>query len=325
VIPETLAVAASPPPAVASGRLVRACSAAPGIECRLVWDVTHSGRAAELTQVYFAGPTSLALRIALIVLIALLVRVVVHRLIRRFTANVSRRAEVRPSRPHVTHVVLHERHQQRASAAGSILRNAASVIIFMIAFFMILGEVGLNLAPVLTSAGVLGVAVGFGAQKLVQDLLAGIFMMLEDQYGVGDTVKIGQVTGTVEAVSLRITRLRDVHGVAWHIRNGTIKQAGNESHGWACAVVDFPVPYSRDLSKVNEVIEKVAVAVWQEQQWRDVILDRPEVCGVQHVSLEEVVLRVTARTVPLRQWDVSRELRERLKDALDAAGDSIAG
>ena len=165
---------------------------------------------------------------------------------------------------------------------------------------MILGDMGFNLAPVLASAGVLGVAVGFGAQNLVQDFLAGIFMLLEDQYGVGDIIDIGGTSGTVEAVSLRITRLRDVNGVAWHIRNGTISKAGNKSQGWARAVVDFPVPYRHDIPQVRQVMARTATAMWQEPSWRGVILEQPEVWGVQTLYTDAVLLRVVARTAPLR-------------------------
>ena len=137
----------------------------------------------------------------------------------------------------------------------------------------------------------LGVAIGFGAQNVVQDFLAGIFMMLEDQYGVGDVAEIGKITGTVEAISLRISRVRDVSGVVWHIRNGTITQSGNESHGWARAVVDFPVPYRSDISKVREVMQDAAAAMWHEPGWEKVILERPEVWGVQDLSADAIVMR----------------------------------
>jgi small-conductance mechanosensitive channel len=201
-----------------------------------------------------------------------------------------------------------------------VLSNAASVIIFGIAIVIILGDMGLNLAPILASAGVLGVAIGFGAQNLVQDFLAGIFMVLEDQYGVGDMVVVGDVTGTVEAVSLRVTRLRDVNGVVWHIRNGTIDQAGNESQGWARAIVDFPVPYDRDIPRVRRLMMRTAADMWREPDWHGVILEEPEVWGVQEVSTDEIVVRLAARTAPLRQWEVARELRERMKNALDMPG-----
>jgi moderate conductance mechanosensitive channel len=145
-------------------------------------------------------------------------------------------------------------------------------------------------------------------------------MLLEDQYGVGDVVTVGRTTGTVEGVSLRITRLRDVNGVVWHVRNGTIRKAGNESQGWARAVVDFPVPYHHDLPRVRQTMLRTADGMWQDPAWHEIILEEPEVWGVQELSSEAVLMRVTARTLPLRQWEVQRELTERLKLALDSAG-----
>jgi moderate conductance mechanosensitive channel len=302
-----------PIPSPPADSLDGACTSEPGIVCRLAWDLSHSRHVTELSNVYLAGPVQAGLRIAFVLLLALVVRAAAHRLINRITARASLSQEDGGGR---AHSLLGERRQQRASALGSVLGNAASVTIFTIAAFIVLGDLGLNLAPVLASAGVIGIAIGFGAQNLVQDFLAGIFMLLEDQYGVGDVINIDSVTGTVEAVSLRITRVRDVNGVIWHIRNGTISKSGNESHGWARAVVDFPVPYERDIVEVRARMEQTAVAMWQDPAWQDVILDRPEVWGVQEVSSESVVVRVIARTAPLRQWEVGRELRELLKVAL---------
>ena len=216
------------------------------------------------------------------------------------------------------HEAASERRHQRAHALGSILRNAASVTIFAIAVAIGLGDLGVNLAPVLASAGVVGIAVGFGAQNLVRDFLAGIFMLLEDQYGVGDVINIGDATGTVEAVSLRTTRLRDVNGVVWHLRNGSLEKVGNESQGWARAVVDVPVPPSLDIPDTRQVMEQSAGAMWRERRWRKLMLEKPEVWGVQDISDSQVVMRVAAKTLPLRQWEVARELRERVKSALDA-------
>jgi small-conductance mechanosensitive channel len=305
--------AAAPPPPSLDG----SCGAEPGIACRLVWNISHSAHAAEVTKVFFAGPVQVALRIAFVLLLALVVRIAAHRVIMRVTSRPTLSPDGGSER---MRSMLGQRRQQRASALGSVLGNAASVTIFTIAAFIILGDLGLNLAPVLASAGVLGIAIGFGAQNLVQDFLAGIFMLLEDQYGVGDVIDIDEVTGTVEAVSLRITRVRDVNGVVWHIRNGTISKSGNESHGWARAVVDFPVPYDLETMEVRGLMERTAVTMWRDPAWRDVILDRPEVWGVQEVASDSVLMRVTARTAPLRQWEVGRELRERLKDALAGLG-----
>jgi len=304
-------------PATPSKTLTAAChSSDPGIACRLVWDVTHSTSAADLTKVYFAGPALFVIRIGFVILVALALRLIAHRAIGRITARAARTAADGHDRPHT--LLFRERRQQRAAALGAILSNAASLAIFGIAAVMILGDMGFNLAPVLASAGVLGVALGFGAQNLVQDFLAGIFMLLEDQYGVGDVIDIGGTSGTVEAVSLRVTRLRDVNGVVWHIRNGTISKAGNKSQGWARAVVDFPVPYRHDIPQVRQVMASTAAAMWQEPTWREVILEKPEVWGVQTLYTDAVLLRVVARTAPLRQWEVQRELTERLKNSLDA-------
>ncbi len=297
--------------------LAAACGSNPGIACRFIWDISHSRKAADLTKVYFAGPAHVAARIAFVLLIAVVLRIAARRVIGRITTRASENAASRADR---AGSVVRERRNPRASALGSVLSNAASVTIFGIAIAIILGDMGLNLAPVLASAGVLGVAIGFGAQNLVQDFLAGIFMLLEDQYGVGDVIAVGKVTGTVEAVSLRITRLRDVNGVVWHIRNGTISQAGNESQGWARAIVDFPVAYDRDIPRVRRLMSRAAADMWQEPDWHGVILEEPEVWGVQKLSTDQVVVRLAARTAPLRRWEVARELRERLKIALDAPG-----
>ncbi len=303
------AAAASNP---ARSPLEGACGTGPGIACRVVWDITHNSQAAALTNVFLAGPAQLAVRIFFVVLLAVVIRFAVHRLIRRIT----RRAAQDATGSERGRVLFRERRQQRAAALGSVLENAASLTIFGIAAITILGDLGINLAPVLASAGVLGIAIGFGAQSLMQDFLAGIFMLMEDQYGVGDVVNIGAISGVVEGVSLRITTVRDVKGVAWHIRNGTISQAGNGSQGWARAVVDIPVPYDADIHRARRLMSTAAAGMWQEPAWREAILEEPELWGVQDLSTDAITLRVAARTVPLRQFEVERELRERLKVAV---------
>jgi small-conductance mechanosensitive channel len=216
--------------------------------------------------------------------------------------------------------LVDERRKQRVRALGAILRSVASITIFSIASVVILGDLGINLAPLLASAGVVGVAIGFGAQSMVRDYLAGIFMLVEDQYGVGDVVTIGDATGTVENVTLRVTRLRDVSGIVWHIRNGSIEQVGNESQGWARAVIDFPVPYEVDLAAIRSLLSDVAEELWDDPVWRVVLLDPPEAWGAQEISSDKVTMRIVAKTAPLRQWEVERELRARVKAALAAAG-----
>jgi small conductance mechanosensitive channel len=309
-------LAAHLPAAPQPDPLESACGSHPGIACRLAWDITHSRTAAQLAGVWLARPVALILEILLVVLVAIVIRILALRLINKITAHA---AEAGNGKPDTAHTLIGERRRQRTKALGSVLGNAASVLIFGIAAVTIAGDLGLNLAPVLASAGVLGLAIGFGAQSLVRDFLSGIFMMLEDQYGVGDVIDAGAATGTVEAVSLRVTRLRDVNGVVWHVRNGTITRIGNESQGWARAVIDFPVAYDQDLPRVRETMKDTATQMWQEPRWHDVIMEEPEVWGVESVSSEAIVMRLVARTLPLRQWEVARELRERLKTALDEA------
>jgi small conductance mechanosensitive channel len=373
----------------APATLTGSCGNNPGIACRLIWDVSHDGRAATLTNEFLAGPVHLLLRVIFVVLLALLVQALVHRLINRLTERAAlsllpqlrngmgalrgpargtrRFVPRRPSRRRHSENddsvaddaaatkaavaagastdlagagavdnasqgavnaaaaqaevgLVDERRKQRVRALGAILRSAASVTIFSIAGFVVLGDLGLNLAPLLASAGVVGVAVGFGAQNLVRDYLSGVFMLVEDQYGVGDVITVGDSTGTVENVTLRITRLRDVNGIVWHVRNGAIEKVGNESQGWARAVIDFPVPFESDLVTIRSVLRETGDLMWNDPTWRAVMLEAPEVWGAQELSKDEIVMRIVAKTAPLRQWEVEREMRARVKAALHDAG-----
>jgi small-conductance mechanosensitive channel len=319
------------PPALAAGSpappdsLTGICKQNPGIVCRLTWDFSHSDTLTKLAKVYMAGPITVALRIIFVLLLAFVIRAMVHRLITRLTSRAANGAD---SDAEPGHALLpgrsSQRRAQRSNALRSILGNVASIVIFGIAAITILGDLGVNLAPILASAGVLGVALGFGAQNLVGDFLAGIAILLEDQYGVGDVVNFGTTSGTVEAVGLRVTRMRDVNGVVWHIRNGSLQQVGNQSQGWARAVIDFPVPYNQDMSEIREIMTDVATAMWQEPRWQNVILEEPKVWGVQSLSSSEAVWRLVAMTTPPRQYEVERELRERIKVELDAKGIATA-
>ena len=339
------------------GTLTGSCGDNPGIACRLAWDVTHSTSAAQLVRVYLAGPVSQGLRILFVVVVALVVRTVANRVINKITERAAtttlpvtsaairrRRAPVPsaapaapiPSVPSAAEDTAAlsaaavaaagtERHEQRARALGSILRSGVSIVVFGIAARTILGDLGFNLTPLLLSTTVLGVALGFGAQNLIRDYLAGILMLVEDHYGVGDTINVKDATGTVEAMTLLTTRLRDVNGVVWHIRNGTIESVGNESQGWSRAVIDYPVPYGEYLARIRALMEQAASSMFRERGWRKLMLERPEVWGAQELSSKEVTMRIVAKTAPMRQWEVARELRARVKAALDAAGVAPAG
>jgi moderate conductance mechanosensitive channel len=341
--------------------LTGSCGDNPGIACRLAWDVTHSTSAAQTVRVYLAGPVSQGLRILFVVVVALVVRAVANRVINKLTERAAtttlpvaaaairpvirrRRAPASsaPSAPSAPPAPLSaedaaaltaaavaaagtERHEQRARALGSILRSGVSIVVFGIAALTILGDLGFNLTPLLLSTTVLGVALGFGAQNLVRDYLAGILMLVEDHYGVGDTINVRDTTGTVEAMTLLTTRLRDVNGVVWHVRNGTIDSVGNESQGWSRAVIDYPVPYEEDLTRIRALMEQAASSMFRERGWRKLMLEKPEVWGAQELSSKEVTMRIVAKTAPMRQWEVARELRARVKAVLDAAGVAPAG
>jgi small conductance mechanosensitive channel len=213
-----------------------------------------------------------------------------------------------------------ERRRQRAEAVGALMRSVGTVTITIVAAIVILARLGVNVGPLLAGAGIVGIALGFGAQSLVKDYISGVLMVLEDQYGVGDVIDTGAVVGTVEDVGLRITRVRDLNGVVWYIRNGEIVNLGNRSQGWSFVAVDMPVSYSQDLDAVRTVVDEVGAAMLADPAWADKLLDPPSVAGVEAVSGFSVTVRVTTRAAAQQQLPVSRELRERLKAAFDASG-----
>ena len=185
---------------------------------------------------------------------------------------------------------------------------------------LVLGEIGFQLGPFIAGAGIVGVALGFGAQNLVKDFLSGIFMILEDQYGVGDVIDLGEVTGTVESVGLRVTRLRDVNGTVWYVRNGEVLRVGNRSQGYAQVVVDLPVPYGADLTAVGAAMKSAADGLAAEPPWAEAVLEEPELLGVEQIGDDRVVLRLTVKVRPADQWQLAPELRRRIADRLDASG-----
>jgi moderate conductance mechanosensitive channel len=265
------------------------------------------------------------LRIIAILLGAVLIRWLVcraiTRVVKRTIDSKLRERLVEKRRGHVlveaSGALVSERRRQRAETIGSVLRSIASFVIFGLAFVTALAELGLELGPILASAGVAGVALGFGAQSLVRDFLSGIFMILEDQYGVGDLIDTGEAVGTVEEVSLRVTRLRDSSGVVWYVRNGEILRVGNHSQGWSTAVVDVSIAYNQDIPTVLELIRATANELAEDEAWRDRILEDPVVAGVEAVTGTAVTIRVIVKCTPNDHYALQRELRERIKEAFD--------
>ena len=268
------------------------------------------------------------LRIVAILLVAIIAQVVATTLINRFIersirvhgANVNRREAVREDGSIDRTRLLQERHAQRATSIGHLLRSAAIITIWTIAVTMILSTLHVDIAPLLASAGIVGIAVGFGAQALIKDYFSGIAMIMEDQFGVGDVVQVDGVTGTVEEVTLRVTRVRDASGVVWYLRNGEILKVANMSQGWTMAAVDIPVSGDADLNQVRGCIDSMGDTLYADDSRGATLITPPRYAGVERLAGDVITVRVTARTEPGQEVAASRAIRESARSALDKAG-----
>ena len=294
-----------------------------GTLCDRVYDWFGQKWLAESADWLLAKPVA----ILVILTIAVVIRFLLHRVIRRLAHRAAEGtvpgvlAKGKGHKILEASPLLSERRKQRADTMSSVLRSVTTGVILSVAFLMILDTIGLPIGPLLASAGIVGVAVGFGAQTLVKDFLSGIFLILEDQYGVGDLIDTGMGTvGTVEAVGLRVTRMRDGTGVVWYVRNGEILKVGNHSQGWSTGIVDVSVAYTEDVPRVQSLIADTAQAMYDEDDWRPKLLEVPTVAGVESVTGTSVTIRVTAKCTPNDHWSVQRELRERIKEAFDREG-----
>ena len=294
-----------------------------GTFCDRVYQLTGNRGLAESADWLLAKPVA----ILAIVVIATVVRWILHRLIRRIAARAADGhvpgvlAKATGNKLFEHTPLVSERRRQRADTMSSVLRSMSTGVISTVAFLMVLDVVGLPIGPLLASAGIVGVAVGFGAQTLVKDFLSGIFLILEDQYGVGDLVDTGLGTiGTVEAVGLRVTRIRDGSGIVWYVRNGEILRIGNHSQGWSTAIVDMSVAYTENIPRVQTLIGETAEAMAAEDDWSEKILEAPTVAGVESMTGTSVTIRVIVKCAPNEHFGVQRELRERIKAAFDREG-----
>ncbi|HEU5036417.1 MAG TPA: mechanosensitive ion channel family protein [Nocardioides sp.] len=269
-----------------------------------------------------------------LLLLFLLIRWILHRLVDRLVARaedgvlpdrVSRFGLRGKAAQHATarDLASQTRRVQRAKTMGDLLKSVITGLLIAVIGTMILSEIGVNIAPIIASAGILGLALGFGAQSLVKDFLSGVFMIFEDQYGVGDVVDVGEATGTIEAVSLRVTRLRDLNGTVWYVPNGTIMRVGNMSQNWSRAVVDISVAYHEDLVRAQRVLREVAHDLWEDEDFSALIIEEPEVTGVEALGPDSITLRVLLKTAPMEQWGVARALRQRVKARFDHEGIEI--
>lgn len=305
--------------------LAEACSTSPGNACRFVYEQTGSVGLAEFVD----WLTDVPLQIVWVLLIAWFANQIVKRAIRRFGDRISgmqaspgarRLRSKRTHPPFVDTGEVNLRAAARSQTITGVLRSVATGFIGVFAVIYILGILGLNLGPLIAGAGVVGVALGFGAQSLVRDFLSGFFMLMEDHFGVGDVVDLGEASGTVEQVTLRVTRLRDQNGTVWHVPNGEIRRVGNKSQQWARAVLDVAVAPSADLERAADVIGAAARAVWDLDEAKPDVLGEPEVLGIEYLGPDAATIRVQGKTRPGAQWRVSRLLRVRIAESLAEAG-----
>ncbi len=315
--------------AVVDSDLENACGSNPTWVCESIFDLTNGNR-------FLAETANWLVSVIVILVVAWILSHVARRYLGRMVARV-----VAPDKAMAARQIqklgdrattLTEpigittddpRRQARLQSISLVVGSTASVIIWSIAIIMALGEIGVNLGPLIAGAGIAGVALGFGAQSLVKDCISGLFMLLEDQYGVGDIVDLDEATGVVEKISLRTTVLRGVDGTVWHVPNGEVTRVGNRSQLWSVALVDVDVAYDSDLAAARQVILDCATQLIESDEWADAVIDPPQLLGVEALGADGITIRVTIKVQPGVQWGLQRALREALKAALDGAGIEI--
>ncbi len=265
------------------------------------------------------------IRIVLIVVGSLVARWIllasVKRVVNSLVSGIKAKKQVR--RPlDLASPINQERVVQRTRTMGSVMRNFITWSLAVITVSMILSELGVSMSALAAGAGILGAGLGFGAQSLVKDLISGLFIVFEDQFGVGDTVNLGDVTGVVESVGLRVTQVRDFDGVLWFVRNGEVIRVGNHTQGWSRVMLDISLPYHADVTHAQAVLLASAQEVAAEQS--ELVIDAPEAWGIQVLNGNQIVIRLVQRTRAGKADAVGRELRLKAKQALDAAGIELA-
>jgi small conductance mechanosensitive channel len=316
------------------------CTNSTSLICDWVYNWTNNRTLADAVDWVVDRP----LRVALIVVVAWLLVRVVRRSVDRAVRNMVRDRERRLAAWREAHdkeadaegadlmaqrrralvmAQAADQSKQRATTLGSIMRSTAAAIVYTLAFLMVLSLLDVNLGPLVASAGIAGVALGFGAQSIVKDFLSGFFMLVEDQYGVGDIIDVGEAAGVVEAISLRITQIRDVNGTLWFVPHGEVARVANKSQQWARAVLDIEVAYGTDIDHARQVIKAVADQVWRDHPENATIIEEPEIWGVEMFGESSISIRLVVKTEPGEQWATGREIRGRLIKAFAREGIEI--
>lgn len=280
------------------------------------WNMFWTGAAA-FYEVW-KTPINILLIIAVAIAVRIISRFMIEHVVNRIVNGVKRRQSIEDTQALMMSPLNAVRVVQRTRTLGNVLNNIVSVAIVIVSSLMVVTEFNENIVgsfALITAA--LGAGLGFGAQNIVKDVLNGLFMVAEDQLGVGDIVDLGPATGVVEAVGIRITQIRDVNGTVWFVRNGEILRVGNMSQGWSRVIIDLAVPYDADVDAVQQTMLATAVEMATNTKWRSRILERPEIWGIESISESAIVIRVVVKTRAGSKDDVARDLRGRLKLALD--------
>lgn len=270
---------------------------------------------------YWQTPFEVLLIIVVAVLVRIVLQFVINRVVRSIVTGVKKKQGVDDTQALNATPLAAVRVVQRTRTLGGVLSSVVTTVIAIVAIMMVITTISPDAAgafSLITAA--IGAGLGFGAQNIVKDVLNGLFMVVEDQLGVGDVVDLGPATGVVESVGVRITDIRDVNGTLWHVRNGEIVRVGNLSQGWARAIIDLAVPYDSDVDEVEKLILGTALDMTDEPKWKRLVMERPEVWGIESISAEAIVIRLVVKTRTSAKDEVSRELRARLKRTLDAEG-----
>ena len=323
-----MAIPTTTPPPSESGveqGLADACGDDPTWLCREVYDWTGSEVLANVADWLIGRP----LTVATVLFVGWIAARIARRYVRRGVRRLAVADRVKTlNRLEAVGIEPFDdgpdpRREARAESISAVLSSTVSVIIWAVAILIAFSEAGIDLAPLIAGAGIAGIALGFGAQSLVKDCIAGFFVLVEDHYGLGDHVDLGEASGIVERITLRVTVLRDGDGTVWHVPNGEVRRVGNRSQLWSVAVVDIDIAYDADIARVREVMLGVATEVCSEPRWEDEILESPEVLGVELLGPDAVTLRMHVKTTPGVQWRLQRELRERFKTRFDDEGIEI--
>ncbi len=305
--------------------LLEACGDDPTAVCEWVWDRTTNETLAKLADWFIGKPLTVVVILGVAFVLSRIVRHFVRKAVYRVVVTDREAAgralqRINPAAEPSVPAAEDPRRTARAKSISAVVASTISVIIWVMAVFVALGELSIDLAPLIAGAGIAGVALGFGAQSLVKDCLSGLFMLIEDQFGIGDIVDVGEASGVVERVTLRATVLRGLDGTVWHVPNGEIVRVGNRSQLWSVAVVDVVVAYDADIERAGRILEQTAQRIVEQGDHAGHVLEAPVFLGVESAASEGVLLRLTVKTTPGAQFELQRALLLAIKGAFDEAG-----